>query len=153
MQAMACIDDGCTIGVSPYMALVFEASKVNTDRWYSHRPPEIDISEFSRLDAKDNELSLSAVPIHGILWFDVVPVMLGPNITGKTGSAKLQNGPAEYTKGDGAFRRSGGSIESGDGAQWTGICWDFDASWSSSTFGTSQTVQPTSLCLMPCIKF
>ena len=76
-----------------------------------------------------------------------------PNITGKTGSAKLQNGPAEYTQGDGAFRRSGGSIESGDGAQWTGICWDFDASWSSSTFGTSQTVQPTSLCLMPCIKF
>nr|DAZ83795.1 MAG TPA: hypothetical protein [Caudoviricetes sp.] len=77
MQAMACIDDGCTIDVSPYMALDFEASKVNTDRWYSNRPLEIDISEFSRLDAKDNELSLSVVPIHGILWFDVVPVMLG----------------------------------------------------------------------------
>ena len=76
-----------------------------------------------------------------------------PNITGKTGSAKLQNGPAEYTQGAGAFRRSGGSIESGDGAQWTGICWDFDASWSSSTFGSSQTVQPTSMKLLPCIKF
>lgn len=30
---------------------------------------------------------------------------------------------------------------------------NFDASLSSSTFGTSQTVQPTSLKLLPCIKF
>ena len=80
IQAKKRIDDGCTIDVAPYMALAFEASKVNTDRWYSPRPLEIAISEFSLLEAKDNALSPSALPIHEILWFDVVPVMFGlPN--------------------------------------------------------------------------
>ena len=131
------------------MALAFEASKVKTDRWYSHRPPEIDISEFSRLDAKDNELSLSAVPIHGILWFDVVPVMLGPNITG---GIELSHLSASGATGSITLTR-GGSANYGTSVGSRTVNMGIDASLSSYVYGTVSTVQPKSLLLSPCIKF
>lgn len=147
IQAKKRIDDGCTIDVDPYIALAFEASKVNTDRWYSHRPLSIAISEFSWLEAKDNALSPSTEPIHVILWFDVVPVMFGPNISGAFATDIEAAGTST-----GAFYKGGTDQTTGSANDSYGGVIGFEASRSSPIFGSSDTVQPPALQSLACIK-
>ena len=137
------------------MTLAFEASKVNTDRWYSIRPLSIAISEFSLLEAKDNALSPSTEPIHVILWFDVVPVMFGPNITG-TYHVQSDIGAINRTGSvSGSFYKDGGEYYAvnGDitanGAQKLAL----SANRSSAIYGASIGVQPASQRFLACIKF
>ena len=80
-------------------------------------------------------------------------MMFGPNISGTFATAKLQSGGDEYLNGSGAFKRIATSqVESCDGAQWSGVSWNFDASRVDAVFGDSSTVQPEALQLLPCIK-
>ena len=74
-----------------------------------------------------------------------------PNITGTIGGIK-NNGFGSQCSG--AFKEGTGSLYDGnsksDVPQFGTV--PFDASWSSSTFGASTTVQPDSVLLLPCIK-
>lgn len=77
------------------------------------------------------------------------PVMFGPNITGE-----FPNNDNEYEKyysgafSIGSVRLSGYSDADASTGQ-TGL---FRASWSSSTYGSSTTVQPASVRSLFCIK-
>ncbi len=76
-----------------------------------------------------------------------------PNITGKYNASNLTNSPRTSVTTEGAlFHESGAAIENATG-EWNGtyaIC--LDASRSSTIFGQSTTVQPSSLLFMPLIK-
>ena len=77
----------------------------------------------------------------------VLPVMLGPNITGQL--APYDSTAEAYT---GAFSFVGTS--NGVTSNWREISrGGIDASRSSSLYGASATVQPPALELLPCIKF
>ena len=78
---------------------------------------------------------------------DVEPVMFGPNITGTFN-------PVSQTGDDptGAFHRLTGDGMTGYQI-FSGKCrYGFDASGSSSIYGSASTVQPAALRFIPCIK-
>lgn len=86
-----------------------------------------------------------------------VPLMFGPNITGKHANPNFQIFDAQYFgKGlSGAFTLETTSNRRGildsDGA-YSGANFLFDASRSNSTYGSSSMVQPASTRLLACIK-
>ena len=77
-----------------------------------------------------------------------VPLMFGPNITGKivavTGGGTISG--AFVTSSDANRKISAGTNAANEG-------WVLNASYSSDLYGNSETVQPFSLRLLPCIKF
>lgn len=80
-----------------------------------------------------------------------LPVMFGPNITGLVGFGALVG-----MEGHGAFRTryvhgDGLRIDS-NGLFKTDAIADFNASFSDFVYGSSSTVQPDALRLLPCIK-
>ena len=81
------------------------------------------------------------------------PVMLGgtPNITGELGY--MRDDVDVYQFASGAFSiASGGSGYTGEN-RVAGIKWTFSANRSNSAYAASDTVQPSSLRGLPCIKF
>lgn len=69
-----------------------------------------------------------------------------PNISGRLGAYDCEN-----SKFTGPFQYVG--KEGGVSTAWRNVPYaDFDASRSSSKFGSSSTVQPESIRLIPCIK-
>ena len=69
-----------------------------------------------------------------------------PNISGRLGAYDCSG--SSFT---GAFRHAGN--EGGPSTAWRSVAYsDFDASRSSSKYGSSSTVQPESIRLIPCIK-
>ena len=69
-----------------------------------------------------------------------------PNISGRLGAYDCAG--SSFT---GAFRYAGN--EGGPSTAWRSVAYsDFDASRSSSKYGSSSTVQPESIRLIPCIK-
>ena len=77
----------------------------------------------------------------------VLPVMFGPNITGKFSASSYNTAGTK----NGAFRV--GAItdcpnKDNNGGHW----FYFDASSSNGVYGSSQTVQPQSLRILLCIK-
>lgn len=81
-------------------------------------------------------------------WSLTEPVMFGPNITGKivavTGGGTISG--AFVTSSDANRKISAGTNAANEG-------WVLNASYSSDLYGNSETVQPFSLRLLPCIKF
>ena len=77
-----------------------------------------------------------------------VPVMFGPNITGTYRSMNcmkmVETSGAIYKSGDSYVDNAPTVLETGGLA--------LDASLSSAIYGRSQTVQPNSLQLLPCIR-
>lgn len=82
-------------------------------------------------------------------------MMLGPNISGRTGIGWSSGLGATTDIGQtGAFQVTEGvdrTASSGGIGNWD-YHLDFDASESDSIFGMGSTVQPSSLLLVPCIK-
>lgn len=70
-----------------------------------------------------------------------------PNITGVTGAAF-----EDHTTPSGAFYLSGNAYEAENGGYGKFLL-NFDASRSNSIYGTSDTVQPPALTLIPQIKY
>ena len=77
----------------------------------------------------------------------MLPVIFGPNITGNVNVAKGWGSIADA----GALYREGTTQAPGGGAA-NGTYVYLVASRSSSVFGSSSTVQPPSVALLPCIK-
>lgn len=77
----------------------------------------------------------------------MLPVIFGPNITGKFGASKADNQTIS-----GAFSNAG-YLNGANGSQTSAVQFSFDASSSDSTFGRSSGVQPPAMALLPCIKF
>ena len=77
----------------------------------------------------------------------VLPVMFGPNITGQVNLCGAWGGVASA----GALSKSGSSgAPTGGAANGTNVY--FDASGSRSVYGSSSTVQPSSVRGLFCIK-
>ena len=77
-----------------------------------------------------------------------------PNITGTTSCFQADYWRRSGGEATGAFRaslRAGGT----DGNDDSDTCGQdtFNASWSNAIYGASDTVQPKSLTLLPCIKY
>ena len=82
---------------------------------------------------------------------DILPVMFGPNITGKW----MARGPEWSThESSGACLAydSGVSAGGGHATAATTAALDVSANRSSSTYGSASTVQPASARVFPCIK-
>ena len=84
------------------------------------------------------------------------PLMFGPNISGATAARDLTNaynGLDVYQSG--AFfwnqKNSKGSLAGGVHTDAGGTL-NLNASMSDDTYGASETVQPSSVRLLPCIK-
>ena len=79
-------------------------------------------------------------------------MMFGPNITGKVADF---NDRSIGISPSGAFYKSGtvGGAPGEWGGSGTRYTIEMDASKASGTYGQSQTVQPSSLQLLACIKF
>ena len=79
-----------------------------------------------------------------------LPVMFGPNITGDYQALSAVN----WQQANGAFYIDGehGAIAQGIESQTSLSHMRFTASRLSAVFGNSQTVQPLSIRLLPCIK-
>lgn len=76
-----------------------------------------------------------------------VPVMFGPNITGQ-----FQAESWNITGRQGAFYIRKKSLGGASGSDGEAHEVSLDASYSSSVYGRSSTVQPSALRLIPCIK-
>lgn len=72
-----------------------------------------------------------------------------PNITGTFGLATIEG----LAYGTGAFRGQKKDIGRAAGSGGNGAEWDFVASRASSIYGSSLTVQPPALQLIPQIKY
>ena len=81
---------------------------------------------------------------------DTFPVMFGPNISGTLYLDDLDS-PRETTL-SGAFYDTGKRTTDPAGNYGGGCVAGLSATRSSSVYGKSQTVQPASLRLIPCIK-
>lgn len=81
---------------------------------------------------------------------DVEPVMFGPNISGTLYLDDLDS-PRKPTL-SGAFYDTGKRTTDPAGNYEGGCVAGLSATRSSSVYGKSQTVQPASLRLIPCIK-
>lgn len=79
--------------------------------------------------------------------------MLGPNITGYLNPA-WEDYAYDYTGGVFASRSTDSfpNEASNPGAS-PGRYWTFDSTRSSSVYGGAESVQPSSVRLLPCIKF
>lgn len=77
----------------------------------------------------------------------MLPVMFGPNISGRPGQTQAN---ADVS---GAFYTTGSQIRGDFDADGNRIQVAMSASRSSSVFGSSDCVQPSSLRLIHCIKF
>ena len=83
--------------------------------------------------------------------FLICPLMLGPNITGKVTYG--HNGMiGRKGSAEGAFGKIACSESDASSGKETASDLDFSGSRSSNIFGSSITVQPTSVRLYPCIK-
>lgn len=80
-------------------------------------------------------------PLHAFAT-SPVPVMFGPNITGRFGTRSNQCQGAFYEDNQGPFNSYGSAS--------TGV--SFSASRSNVSYGASNTVQPPALRVLPCIK-
>ena len=88
------------------------------------------------------------------------PVMFGatPNITGSVcyekngygtaGNVRIASGPFSVSTNAKGYAESGGNAGAGANAQI-----DFDTSRSNQIYGASETVQPSALRALACIKF
>ena len=79
---------------------------------------------------------------------EVDPVMFGPNIIGSTGS---NGGLTSDAHPNGCLTEQQGTHKFDPGS-YTQKCMGIDASLSSSCYGKSSTIQPSSLRVLPCIK-
>ena len=76
---------------------------------------------------------------------------VGPNITGELGY--MRDDVDVYQFASGAFSIASGGIGYTGGNRVAGIKWTFSANRSNSAYAASDTVQPSSLRGLPCIKF
>lgn len=136
---------GCTVEDEPYKLLERDAEKSILAGPLRFPPGQLPFST-----------SLKA-PVPFTHDAVTVPVMFGPNITGKHANPNFQIFDAQYFgKGlSGAFTLETTSNRRGilnsDGA-YSGANFLFDASRSNSTYGSSSMVQPASTRLLACIK-
>ena len=73
-------------------------------------------------------------------------MMFGPNISGGFGTSKSA-GRQVY----GAFNVDS-ALNGADGSQDSGVQYSFDAARCSAVYGTVETVQPSALRCLACIK-
>ena len=78
-----------------------------------------------------------------------------PNIKGQTNNPVQTFGWDSTNASIGAIKatRVEGQKAGTHGEGYSGIWIDFDASRSNSIYGSSDTVQPPALCLLPCIRY
>ena len=143
MSGINLTEAGCTVFVSPYSAFDLLTSKPKTAppspphpvlppaSWSSQNGPVLSVLAFAPSDAPK------------------LPLMFGerPNITGVNA---VQHTPSC----NGALTSWGeymGNVVAGDWA--SGVPIYLNASASSSIYSKSSTVQPSSVCFLPCIKF
>ncbi len=77
-----------------------------------------------------------------------------PNVSGKFWAARTGRGDLPGTVANGAFSEAGrwsAQVHNGANDDW-GSVYQLDASRSSAVYGRSNTVQPASVRLLPCIK-
>ena len=142
IQGRASIDAGCTVSELPYSWEQLDASKVN---WY---PPSF--FPFGASFCTPKEKDPSAPPYDEAVKD---PVMLGPNITGHVQSGYCAVVDGGNTPVGALYLDTPANIiargnENSNQRRGLGI----DASLSSTIFGGSETVQPTALKFLPCIK-
>ena len=139
MQANNRTDAGCTVDAVPYKVLDLEASKLN------FAGPDVKATPVMAVPLVLEKAPVGVVPFVFPTGWNV-PVMFGPNISGRLGAYDCAG--SSFT---GAFRYAGN--EGGPSTAWRSVAYsDFDASRSSSKYGSSSTVQPESIRLIPCIK-
>ena len=73
--------------------------------------------------------------------------MLGPNITGTAYGCRVYL--ADPT---GVFSKTSSQSKLIGGAEYTDKSLTFNASWDNGIYGTSSTIQPAAIYLLPCIK-
>ena len=142
MQYSILIDAGCTVDAVPYKVLDLEASKLN------FVGPEMKFTPVMAVLLVLENAPVGVVPFVFPTGWNV-PVMFGPNITGTF----TEHGNTSEMKCTGAFTgeaRIGLGSNSGgarDGGRVT-----MNSSRSSSVYGSSSVVQPSSARLLFCIK-
>ena len=86
------------------------------------------------------------MPILRLLKSATFPVMFGPNIIGTAGGLQY---PDDIFSGS-LYRV--GTCDKGYERDYGGTVFGLDASLSSSVYGASQTIQPSSMRFLACIK-
>ena len=81
-------------------------------------------------------------------WQVITPMMLGPNIMGSWNHGSWP----DWAKPEGSFTESFNSSQSNSGTYYQGSKMTFSPSRSSSLYGKSSSVQPSSVRLLLCIK-
>lgn len=140
MQANNRTDAGCTVDAVPYKVLDLEASKLN------FAGPDVKATPVMAVPLVLENAPVGVVPFVFPTGWNV-PVMFGPNITGQVNLCGAWGGVSNA----GALSKSGSTGAPTGGAQ-NGVNVYFDASASRSTYGSSSTVQPSSIRGLFCIK-
>ena len=81
----------------------------------------------------------------------MMPLMFGPNITGSAGAGKAGWHQDSFVP-SGAFASTSEALMVGGGEVVTITGQNFNASRSSSVFGSSSSVQPPAIRFLPCIR-
>ena len=145
IQARPRKEAGWTVELFPYRGVEMEASKerifLSVDA--VSKPPEKRRPELSADSAPEYDCRPRST------YVPCLPVMFGPNITGETDTT----GTTCFRNPAGAFYNTLTTLITANTNERSGVDINMNAQLSNSIFGGSDTVQPSSLRSLACIKY